>query len=260
MKKLTTLVIALLFTAGIAFGQTTDIDQIGNHNEATVEKAGPVSNVDATISQIGDYNDAIMKPRYGAFNVDMTIKQHNGNHNEAYLRVTTSSDNTYKIKQEGSRNNATLKVEQNTDGAGSIKQLAGVAGSGFNHASLFIGDKYIKAHIRQIGTRNDASVDINGGSGNVNGEGSFVTITQRGVSNSAVNINVNSNTRLDIDQLGNNNLITSFTVDGSGVYGVSQQLVDLKQNGNMNTINMPASVTGVVGVSQTGNLNVATVH
>src|SRR6056297_4334898 len=118
MKKLTILLVAMLFTAGMAFAQdnSADTNQSGNNNEAEVEQTGMSNTAEA--SQTGNQNDAyIQQGNFGGGAVQSNFAEADieqiGNQNDATIsqRQGFSSGTAvseHYIYQDGLRNEASL--------------------------------------------------------------------------------------------------------------------------------------------------------
>ena len=139
MKNVLTLLIAILFSAGITFAQSNDADvtqdgtgneadvvQIGLENEAVINQSNAVNNR-AYIDQDGEGNDATINQA----NASGTQQLHHGtidqlgDDNEAILDQSMWYGNvghTGKIDQEGNRNYANLVMGGANNDRGTINQ------------------------------------------------------------------------------------------------------------------------------------------
>jgi len=102
MRKVSLLIVAFLFTAGMAFAQnTTDIDQDGTGLTATVDQSG--TDNDAVAFQRGSFNKEITITQVGTDNWARSSQTNTGNYTELTRAVQdqTGNDNEAEIIQTG---------------------------------------------------------------------------------------------------------------------------------------------------------------
>lgn len=246
MRKLLTLTFALLFTAGIAFGQnnttgysTADLsdartDVVNNHSEvgAYVDQVG--DNNDADIAQLGNTNAAeIHQEGPGS---EATIGQ-DGDDNIAYISQTVGG-----IGGQAGGNIANIAQ----DGTGNIA-------FSITNPGVTLSDH--KTNITQTGNNNKAGqITPTTAGGNIH-----LSITQVGNGNKAGQIADGRYLFADIDQTGDDNKAHQFLVgDGSGVphYWTHDKII---QDGNDNIALQAANAheIGNLVIEQFGNNNKA---
>ena len=204
MKKVLTLVFAIVLSGSMAFAQNNDanVDQLGASNEANIEQVGDANN--ASIGQ-GE-NNTDFGIRYGgptgAFvNLDMDP-------------ATQSEGNLATIAQTGSKNNAI--ATQGYDGAWSRGNEIVLEQTGTENAAttlqgvggIVVDDNYTE--VLQEGYRNDVEV----AQGELWGPGIVSTNT--------------FDSELYVLQNGNENVVRAGQI-GSG------QFADIDQTGNFNS-------------------------
>jgi len=252
MKNIATLLVAILFTAGMSFAQ---------NNEATVTQNANMS--EASVTQEGADNEALVTQQFGQYHEAQV--QQIGNSNETSL-IQDNTNNFADIKQLGDDNTAKIfqrsrlfvgpgndaasieLTQEGDDNAADIRQdaEAGLGGSMTNVLSalqqgnenyLFVdqnrdlGPGYNSADVKQHGDDNSASVDQDGESNSV--------LIEQGVYGSSYN------SIADFTQIGDGNYfetkqVRSFdnsvvgTQEGDGNY----YRVGLRGSDNDVTMNM----------------------
>jgi len=251
MKKLTTLLVMLFFTAGMAIGQNNEttitqvtsnnsasVDQLGMDNEATITQKGGNQNV-AHIDQSSDPNETGI--------IISTIFQDGANNDARTVgtRKNSASSETEQ-RQVGSENIA--RINQGLPlGTNRGTTLTQVQVGNLNFATMSGNNSY-QAEQRQVGNRNDARTSGGGKNANIFQE-------QLGNDNIA-RINGLSFASSDQLQFGDRNLSILENVghDGPGESYLT------RQDGNDNDARLTANGNGgVLDVRQTGNLNTAIV-
>jgi len=197
MKKLTILLAAFLFTAGMAFAQNNDatVDQTGNDNQATATQSG--SDNDAEIEQVGNDNDG-------------TITQNNLNNSGTILQ--TGDNNTATSDQDGEKNDGFI-LQGWDDKSVTDGNEVSLTQSGYANRSdvfQFYGEDN-EATVTQSGQENDARVM----------QGWFVPFD-------AVNRNVAS-----IDQQSSNNDSRIFQYNGDDNEAIVNQSIGDYNNGQI---------------------------
>jgi minor curlin subunit len=214
MKKLSTLLVAFLFTTGMAFAQD---------NDATTNQDG--DNLEATIEQVGGAHNVATQDQFGLNNI-LGIYQ-SGNHNVATQtqdsRETGSydPDNEAYIDQSGDWNEAT----QNQD-TGSQRNFADIDQSGdWNEATQSQYGQGFDAIVDQSGDHNYAiqTQDGNAFSAEIlqSGSHNWASQTQDGQRNIA-----------EIEQSGDHNEATQEQF-GSQSHPLDGEL-NILQTGNFN--------------------------
>jgi hypothetical protein len=250
MKKLITLTFALLFSAGIAFGQNTAVtSQKGDNNTATVNQ-GNGQNIVGIAQYGGNNNTANVSQKDGKNNA---LVGQNGDKNVAkvdqmYISGGSDTRNGAVVSQVGG-SNTVLRLHQ--AGAGNA---FGVTQHGFNNI--------VSIHPDQ-GDANGGAPSFDGniqihqtGLGNKvwdadqAGYGNQLTIIQDGGVEGGANIaNVEAQVNLDegtpanvinITQNGSDNVVGGYGTDKAGAY----------QEGSGNTMN----------ITQTGGAHAGTQH
>ena len=156
MKKLLTLLMALLFTAGAAFAQSNDavLTQSGDDNDATVE-------------QIGSGNGAVLSQGFAGQGQDGAIGEifQDGNDNSAEMKQRAWGDdgNEHYIDQIGDNNAASVNIF-NGDNYGIVEQYGSE-----NDAQMVQSGTGNGSVIFQTGDENYAYSSSTAGSGNVTG-------------------------------------------------------------------------------------------
>jgi len=253
MKKLTTLIAAFLFTAGMALAQsnettitqvtnnnTANVDQFGADNEATITQKGGNLNV-AKIEQSSDPSSAGI--------IISSILQDGFRNNASVIgtRKNEASSNTEQI-QRGNDNIARINQGANLGSNRGIN-LTQVQIGNDNFATMTGSDSY-QAEQRQNGNRNDARTSGNGKNADVfqqqNGNDNIARLN-------GSNFSFASSEQL---QFGNRNL---SILDLVGHDGPGESYLT-RQDGNDNIARLNAnSFGGVLDIRQTGNQNRATV-
>jgi hypothetical protein len=226
----------------MAQSSTSDIDQIGTGNIATVTQSGSSAVNDSGIIQDGVGNEA-------------TVTQSG----------SSSIGNTSDISQTGNGNDAT--VTQIGSGAGGDTNTSTVTQTGnLNDATVSQGDLVLSntSTIIQTGNENTATVTQGDPPNGVNAGPNTSTVTQIGFSNDAL-VNqggvgaVNSSTiTQDDDGLGFGNNYAQVDQSGSSTNtSIVGQLGDTNQAFILQ--NAGAGVVNSSDVSQSGSGNIATV-
>jgi len=238
MKKLTTLLVMLFFTAGMAIGQTQNneatVDQLSvNNSEVSIDQQGTVNdatayqndggNFDIDIQQTGSLHEATATQQGPNGGMEMWIKQIGGDNNLANVTQNRGQNHWADILQEGSDNELTL-TQDNTDTRAEVKQIGNL-----NIADLTQINKAFNSlsnlDVTQDGDDNYAFVNMEG-----IGEANNVRIYQETNGNSASVtqlLNVAGN-NADLEQIGLDNMMT---VDQLSDYNTA----NLTQHGNDNT-------------------------
>jgi len=223
MKKLTTLIVILIVTAGMTFAQnnTATVDQTGNDHEADIEQVGfsNTAYVDQTdggsngdafadISQAGENNNVNLNQRafFGFPDESHATITQIGNNNSV---EGTSETSAFYQNQPGGVVEVYMEGNENT-----LYSLRSEAQKNKNEFFLDI-----------IGNDNLVGMEQEGGSGDVDIEGNFNDVT--------------------LSQLGNNTAYNTATVDIMG----SSNGVDVTQTMDSNTAT----------VNVTGSYNSATI-
>jgi hypothetical protein len=269
MKKLITLTFALLFSAGIAFGQssaTTDqtgdnnqanITQKNGHNDASITQtnnsgqgqkasigqiyqAGVTSGKNtASITQAGSNNKSIDLRQYGAGNVYTVTQKGTDN------KITSLPDQGFFFFGQPviPSYNAVIKMTQKGD-----QNII----SGVNQ--LGNGNTFI---INQIGDKNKASMGAQINSGSV-ADGNYMKIDQNGDGN-------NAGYKYGLYQIGQDNSLT-LTQNGGALFGSTINTVGtysgaVFQVGSDNTITatQDAGSNVITSILQGGTGNVVSI-
>jgi len=222
MKKLSTLLVALFFTAGMAFAQSNDasIDQVGDDHEATISQTGAMNSAfveqtadagregsdvgEATVTQTGAENYVNLRQRNFFGDSEATITQlGDGN------RVQGTTASSAFLQNHG------LNVIDVTM-VGNDNTLFSMAGEAQKNINTFLLDI--------LGSDNTVGMKQHFGYGDVKIEGDFneVSLSQH------ANSNANAHSAL-VDILGNDNM------------------VDINQGGHAHTANV--DVTGSFNTS-----------
>ncbi len=251
LKITTTFALALVFTAGMAFGQDSDatLDQLGDDNNATIQQNGGDGEMQATALQDGDQNaldltqsdfgeaDHAADIRQVGFSNDADLQSQGGvganfldvdqvgNNNETTV-AHFSGSHYNKVLQNGNRNDAEIAHRSSFDNSVTLVQrgddnsvLATDDGQGAN------GAEKSTFEARQIGDQNEGTLTHTGGN-------LEAYLTQDGFSNEA-SITQNTGTEVfdnyaDVVQRGNNNMSTV-------TQGTDGNFADVRQIGNRNT-------------------------
>ena len=225
MKKLSTLLVALFFTAGMAFAQSNDasIDQVGDDHEATISQTGAMNSAfveqtadagregsdvgEATVTQTGAENYVNLRQRNFFGNNEATITQlGDGNR----VQGTTASSAFY---QNHGLNVIDVRMEGNDN---TLYSLAGEAQKNVNTFLLDI-----------LGSDNSVGMFQHFGYGDVSIEGS-------------------SNSVVLYQRSGSNATAQSAHVDISG----GDNMVDIYQNGESHT-----ATVDIIGYSNTATIS-----
>lgn len=217
MKKLNILIIAFLFSAGMAFAQSNDatIDQIGDDHEATINQAGGQNQAyieqtadagregddvgNATVTQQGDENYVDLRQRSFFGDSEASILQI-GNENSVH---GTNENNPFYQNHGLNIIDVVMDGDRNT-----LYSLRGEAQKNVNTFELDI-----------LGSDNEVGMAQEGGLGFVDIDGDFndVTLWQhaRGGGLETANIDIaGDQNNVDVSQEGGNNT-ASVNVSGS---------------------------------------------
>jgi hypothetical protein len=223
MKKLTTLLVAMLFTAGMAFAQSNDatIDQVGDDHESTITQVGSLNG--AYVEQTADAG------REGADVGTATIEQ-TGSENSVNLRQRAFyGDAEADIVQLGDRN----RVEGAAPGNDFLQN------HGLNIIDVYMdGDDNVLYSLRSESQKNtnELYLDILGNDNSVGME------QETGYGDISIDGNLNTVT---LSQLGNNSAYNTAMVDILG----NENGVSVTQTMDSNT----------AAVNVNGSFNSATV-
>jgi len=191
MKKLTTLLVAMLFTAGMAFAQSNDatIDQVGDDHDATITQAGSLNG--AYVEQTADVG------REGDDVGTATIEQ-TGSENSVNLRQRAFfGDAEANIVQLGDRN----RVEGTAPGNDFLQN------HGLNIIDVYMeGDDNVLYSLRSESQKNANELYLN-----ILGSDNSVGMEQEtGFGDVSIDGDLNTVT---LSQLGNNNAYNTAMVD-----------------------------------------------
>jgi hypothetical protein len=277
MKNVLTLLIAILFSAGMAFAQNNDADvkqdgtgniaeveQVGLDNEAIVEQLNAVNNR-AFVDQDGEGNEATLKQAGASGTQELhhgTINQL-GDGNEAILDQSMWYGNvghTGIIDQKGNRNFANLVMgganndrgtinQTGDDNIADVDQMRGASGTS-NPAIV---------EVDQIGDWNEVYLDQHSSTWThayiwQEGDYNYVDLEQKQADNA------------DIQQYGDNNKVAGvvraswvptmpleFDEDGFAYQHTSD--IDIYQRGDNNKVGFLQRDNNVADVSQIGDGN-----
>jgi hypothetical protein len=281
LRTTATVFVALLFTAGMAFGQSTataDIEQSGSNNNA---------NVNQSITG-GPSLEAYVTQTVGSAEADVDQITDNGGKNNV-VDVSQQGNNFAKVQQgeEGlnALSNSEVRLTQiNTEGSGGelneayINQNSGGAkvkgvrqgrslqeGVGnFLEITQEIGFT-ARAFTEQVGNNNRIELSQT----SFGGGPEVAEIVQEGNDNAA-RLTQEGGAFADVDQFGDNNLLRGFEGPESAAQQGSGATLTLQQNGSENAAwvyqesNNTATITqnstgDVAKVQQMGSSNTATV-
>jgi len=165
MKKLTTLTIALFFTAGMAFAQSNDatVDQVGSDNDASISQVG--SDNDADVTQSGTH--------------EASVTQIGVDNSATVLQQGPDTESSVTQTQIGNENSATaLYLGRSNDWAGRDGVISQIQ-TGDNNTAYAVGREGANLSQEQIGNDNHAQIgDPTGESGNPNGIRRVMTVDQ----------------------------------------------------------------------------------
>lgn len=193
LKITTTFALALVLTAGMAFGQaeqSTTVDQSGDRNDATVEQMTQTNESDVYINQSGSRNVGNITQQYGQFH-DADLNQ-SGSRNYAEL-VQDNTNTTADLDQEGSRN--VIDADQRN----------------YEFTFGYAGTAYLD--IYQSGDRNNASVSQDGrgqmtGIVSQNGSRNYVELSQMTPGGEGVSESVSNYANFDQNGFKNDAFVT----------------------------------------------------
>jgi len=242
LKNTFTLALALVFTAGMAFGQSNNnaqIDQTGDENSANIDQGG---NSVADLRQEGVLNQIdLAQEGFGLAGQDTEIDQI-GNRNEA--DVTSSSGNGLQ------GNGNELDIVQR----GNLNTFETPTMQGYKN----------DYDVNQVGNKNYAKIETRFGAGGQVGE-STISIIQKFGNNNAGNITATyggNNHALEIKQKFGDSNVASITHElpqgASGVDGLVGRVTQLGSK-NKATIDLFAETSDRAVVTQDGFDNYATV-
>jgi len=233
MKKLTTLLVMMLFTAGMAFAQNnatveqTDdgneafIDQFGDQNTANIEQTSDVGLSDgeghfADIDQLGlgglgsgVDNLATVKQDFRVTGAHATTIKQWGDDNEAHVEQVDAGNNVANISQDGLSNVASVYQQYwnmfEATQMGNDNRIEGVTGStyGFAGRAFQIADGWSSLRYEMYITQDGNDNKIQAGQERGNG---ISTIVQTGDWNTALSYqNGGSGDMINITQTGYQN-------------------------------------------------------
>lgn len=232
MKKLITLVAAVLFTAGMAFGQDhiSDVNQTGNNNQADIVQNG-YDNV-ADVNQSGNWNDVLIDQLSSEFpprGMNASVVQ-SGNHNSGEVYMKEHNIHSSTLRQSGDWNVAKIVHERNTN-VSEVYQTGN-----YNMVDSRVHAVGSSIFVRQSGNDNYAEQDL--GRNDVAGGNNVFEIYQSGNNNQAVQY-------LDVlSHMGDADNFSEIRQAGNDNYGMTLQ------SGNGHTAN----------INQPGNGNITTIH
>src|SRR6056297_1644829 len=274
MKKLTTLLVMLLFTAGMAIGQNTaNTSQSGNGNDSTIDQVG-AQNLGET-EQDGNGNDASLVQLESSN--DGGIHQIGNDNNSEMLQDGINNegfslqgfDNLFNAN----RNESNLEQNGNNN-LGIVYQFYGVENESEvnqsgnqNTAYVIQGWNNARINLYDVVNRNDAVINQNTSNSDArifkyDGDDNVATVTQDGgnfnngqISQGylwnmpAANASVANDNEGYIDQLGDLNNATVMQLGNNNFF-------NLVQNGTGNTVGEEGRVsTGSVWFKQRGDRN-----
>jgi hypothetical protein len=243
-KITTTFALVLVFSAGMAFGQSNnnaEIDQTGDDNSAEVEQGG---NSVADLRHAGDLNDInLAQEGFGLAGQDTKIDQV-GNRNE--VDVTSSSGNG--LQGNGNELDILQRGNQNTFETPTMQ--------GFNN----------DYDVEQVGNKNYANIETRYGAGGQVGESTINIIQKFGNRNSGT-ISATSggnNHVLEIKQKFGSSNVASIThqlptEEESGVDGIVGRVTQFGNN-NFASVDLFSKTSDRAVITQNGNSNYATVE
>lgn len=232
MKKLITLLVAIVLTAGTAFGQdnVTDLNQPGNDNIATVYQNG-FDNL-TEVLQSGNMNEVVVDQLSSEFpprGMTASVVQ-SGNHNSGEINMKEHNIHFSTLRQTGNWNIAKIVHERNTN----------------------ISEVY------QTGDRNEVN-------SRVHAVGSSIFVRQSGNDNYAEqdlgrNDVAGGNNIFEIYQIGNNNEAYQY-LDVDSHMVDANNLSEIRQAGNFNAGMTVQSGNGhTANINQPGNGNVTSIY
>jgi len=272
MKKLTILLVAMLFSAGMAFAQSNDatVDQQGIWNDTQVDQQGALNSADVT--QVNGFNEVILNQTSNTSGSSTAVIE------QIVTGSATASRGQDVLLDQTGLNNADIfqrgagsKV-LNYDGTGAAVQTSTTT---LNTLDIDQRTGWSEAFVEQYVGGNSATVDQSGGNNFVasilqnsgdntasvvqTGGNSTADVQQLGIGGHTATVNQGVDFQdgafeVDIiqDGLGNNSLVNQNNGDGS--YG------NIFQNGDMNRAYQTATGNGHSStITQNGNSNMATV-
>jgi hypothetical protein len=254
LKNTFTLALALVFTAGMAFGQssTTNITQLTNNNNASVDQNG--QGLTATVVQkVGNLNTATIRQNDDAGKtIESTIRQV-GFKNNAVTNASRNAPNgpgaVTEQTQRGNHNDAFINADEGTSPSGDEgSQLVQFQDGNRNLARMSGGNDY-NAEQRQVGSRNVARTS---------GNGKNADVFQKQVGNDNVARQEGSMSYAGSDQIQRGNDNRSY-LNGIGHDGPGESYLT-RQDGSDNFARLNANgYGGVLEIRQTGPQNTALV-
>jgi len=241
MKKLTILLVAMLFTVGMAFAQNNDVyvAQTGNNHIADIEQIGNTNEV--TLTQISNASGSSVA------DIDQ-----NGSTN--FVSLEQTGNNSANIDQDGDHTVKGFYDQWNSSNPSAIQINTGGAQ---NTLDITQESLWNQVYVNQEGGGNDIDVYQGGGNSNVarflqDGDGNTIDVSLAGGS-----IN-----RVDIQQLGVGGHTANVDIVGSANNFTSAGYSYIYQDGEGHTSDV--MITGdanyyniyQTGVSQTANVNV----
>jgi minor curlin subunit len=254
MKKLITLTFALLFSAGVAFGQSSSTtDQTGNNNQASITQDGYN---DATITQTNNKGQGQKASIDQVYQTGVTSGKNTaaitqaGSNNKAIDLKQFGAGNLYTVTQKGMDNlimslpdqgvqpdgpsyNATIKMLQ--DGKNNIINDAAQVGNG----NTFI--------VNQRGDNNKADMkgQINNG---LVADGNYMEINQNGDDN-------NAGYAHGLYQEGQNNSLT-LTQEGGALFGSTDVTLPAEASADGSSAVIQLGIGNVIRATQAAGSNV----
>jgi hypothetical protein len=272
MKKLTTLLVAMLFTAGMAFAQSNNatVDQQGVSNDTQVDQQGTLNSADVT--QVNGFNEVVLNQTSNTSGSstavieqivtgsatssrgqDVLLDQTGLNNADIYQRGAGNKvlnyDGTSAAVQTSTTTLNTLDIDQRTGWSEAFfEQYVGGNSATVDQSG---GNNFVASILQNSGD-NTASVVQTGGN-------STADVQQLGTGGHTATVNQGANFQdgafeVDIiqDGLGNNSLVNQNNGDGS--YG------NIFQNGDMNMSTLTQNgLNQTADIDQIGNNNMATV-
>ena len=264
---------------------TASITQIGTNNHV----GGPGATSGGIFQNVFDYGAVAVVSQTGAGNnagitqngrsgpepgpVQALITQH-GNGNDATITQTNALTNYINVEQSGSANLARLEQLDSGDASLHVTQN----GTGNTTAITHLNSDHGGPDVTQTGDRNTVSLFVdsvsgtgatitqNGSMNNANarliGAGPAdlsLTLSQQGVGNSAGSSQTGEVQSANINQIGNNNLVS--LIQGAPAGGITGNSAAIAQIGNNNSATVGQYGQGyVASVNQAGSGNWANVY
>jgi hypothetical protein len=271
LRTTATVFVALVFTAGMAFGQSTataDVEQSGSNNNA---------NVNQNITG-GPSLEAFVEQTVGSAEADIDqITDNSGKKN--VVDVKQSGNNLAEVQQGaqgkiGLSNSEVRLTQNNTEGSGGklneayINQFSGGAkvkgvrqsrslqeGVGnFLEITQEVGFT-AKALTEQVGNNNRIELSQT----SFGGGAEVAEIVQEGNENAA-RLTQEGGAFADVDQFGDNNLLRGFDGPESVAQQGSDATLTLQQNGSENAAWVYQESNNIATITQNSTGDVAKVH